>query len=103
MNSATFDLYISNSEDVIILKHLISEAPLQEIENTVVPTLEKLLVDMTIDTKMYAAQQSEIEFIYENVFEKYEVNKNKMKRYAYRRNRENEVENLTNLTLAKIE
>src|SRR5690606_29462709 len=102
-DAETFDLYISNSEDVIILKHLISEAPLQEIEKTVVPTVEKLLVDMTIDTKMYAAQQSEIEFIYENVFEKYEVNKNKMKRYAYRRNRENEVENLTNLTLAKIE
>jgi hypothetical protein len=102
-DAATFDLYINNSEDVIILKHLISEAPLQEIEKIVVPTIEKLLVDMTIDTKMYAAQQSEIEFIYENVFEKYEVNKNKMKRYAYRRNREKEVENLTNLTLAKIE
>lgn len=102
-DAETFDLYISNSEDVIILKHLISEAPLQVIEKTVVPTIEKLLVDMTIDTKMYAAQQNEIEFIYANVFEKYEVNKNKMKRYAYRRNRENEVEKLTNLTLAKIE
>lgn len=102
-DAETFDFYISNSEDVIILKHLISEAPLQEIENIAVPTIEKLLVDMTIDTKVYAAQQSEIKFIYSNVFEKYEVNKNKMKRYAYRRNRENEVENLTNLTLANIE
>ncbi|MBP93062.1 MAG: hypothetical protein CMC55_02965 [Flavobacteriaceae bacterium] len=102
-DAETFDLYVNNSEDVIILKHLISEAPLQEIEKTVVPTMEKLLVDMTIDTKMYGAQQGEIEFIYANAFNKYEVNKNKMKRYAYRRNRENEVENLTNLTLAKIE
>ncbi|WP_120201821.1 DUF6577 family protein [Ichthyenterobacterium magnum] len=98
-----FNLYISNSEDVIILKHLISEAPLQEIDKITVPTLEKLLVDMTIDAKVYAAQQGEINSIYLNVFEKYEVNKNKMKRYAYRRNRENEVGNLTNLTLAKIE
>jgi hypothetical protein len=56
---------------------------------------------MTIDTKVYAAQQSEIEFIYSNAFEKYDVNKSKMKRYAYRRNRENEVVSLTNLTLAK--
>lgn len=102
-DAETFDLYISNSEDVIILKHLITEAPLQEIENITIPTLEKLLVDMIIDIKMYAAQQNEIESIYTNTFEKYEVNKNKMKRYAYRRNRENEVENLTNLTLAKIE
>lgn len=102
-NAETFDLYVNNSEDVIILKHLISEAPLQEIEKIVVPTLEKLLVDMTIDTKIYAAQQGEIKSIYVNVFDKYEVNINKMKRYAYRRNRENEVGNLTNLTLAKIE
>lgn len=102
-DAETFDLYVNNSEDVIILKDLISEAPLSDIENIVVPTLEKLLVDMTIDTKVYAAQQGEINSIYLNVFEKYEVNKNKMKRYAYRRNRENEVENLTNLTLAKIE
>lgn len=101
-DAETFNLYINNSEDVIILKHLISEAPLQEINKITLPTLEKLLVDMTIDTKLYAAQQSEIEFIYTSAFEKYEVNKNKMKRYAYRRNRENEVENLTNLTLAKI-
>ncbi len=102
-DAETFNLYISNSEDVIILKHLISEAPLQEIDKITLPTLEKLLVDMTIDTKVYAAQQGEIEFIYANAFEKYEVNKNKMKRYAYRRNRENEIENLTNLILAKIE
>jgi predicted transcriptional regulator len=100
-DSETFDLYISNSEDVIILKHLISEAPLLETENIAIPALEKLLVDMTIDTKVYAAQQSEIEFIYSNAFEKYDVNKSKMKRYAYRRNRENEVVSLTNLTLAK--
>ena len=102
-DTETFDFYIRNSEGVIILKHLISEAPIQEIDNTLVPTIEKLLVDMTIDTKLYAAQQSEIEFIYANVFKNYEINKNKMKRYAYRRNRENEIEELTSLTLAKIE
>lgn len=76
---------------MIILKHLISEAPLQEIKKITIPTIEKLLVDITIDLKAYAAQQSEIKFIYENAFAKYEINKNKMKRYAYRRNRDNEV------------
>ena len=81
---------------------MISEAPLHENGKITIPTIEKLLVDMTIDVKIYATQQSEIEFIYENAFEKYEINKNKMKRYAYRRNRENEVTNLTDLTLAKI-
>ncbi len=101
-DAETFELYIHNSDDVIILKHLISEAPLQEFENVVIPSLEKLLVDMIIDTKVYAAQQGELDFIYTSAFEKFEVNKGKMKRYAYRRNRENEIENLTNITLAKI-
>ncbi len=101
-DAETFELYIHNSDDVIILKQLISEAPLLEIENIVTPSLEKLLVDMIIDTKVYAAQQGELDFIYTSAFKKFEVNRGKMKRYAYRRNREKEIENLTNLTLAKI-
>jgi len=100
-DAETFELYIHNSDDVIILKQLISEAPLQEFENLVIPSLEKLLVDMIIDTKVYAAQQGELDFIYASAFEKFEVNKGKMKRYAYRRNRENEIEKLINITLAK--
>lgn len=101
-DAETFELYIHNSDDVIIIKQLISEAPLQKVGNIVIPCLEKLLVDMTIDTKVYAAQQGELDFIYTSAFEKFEVNKAKMKRYAYRRNRENEIEKLTNITLAKI-
>ena len=60
----TFNLYVSNSEEVIILKYLISEAPLQEVDKITVPTLEKLLVDMTIDTLLFAAQQFEMAFIF---------------------------------------
>jgi len=55
---------------------------------------------MIADTNLYAAQQGELDFIYGTAFEKFELNQNKMKRYAQRRNRENEVEQLTNLTLA---
>lgn len=99
-DAETFDLYINNSDDVIIIKQLVSEAPLIETKNIVIPSLEKLLVDMIADTNLYAAQQGELDFIYGTAFEKFEVNQNKMKRYAQRRNRENEVEQLTNLTLA---
>lgn len=100
-DSETFQLYISNSPEALIIKQLVSESPLKTINEVETPALEKLLVDMTIDTELYASQQSEINFIYETVFKKYEINKNKMKRYAYRRNREREVEKLINLTLAK--
>jgi hypothetical protein len=99
-DAETFDRYIANSSEVLIIKNLISESPLKMVNKVATPTLEKLLVDMTIDDKLYAAQQSEIRFIYDTSFNKYEVNKNKMKRYANRRNRESEVEKLTNITLA---
>tara|TARA_B100000929_G_scaffold286985_1_gene272951 strand:+ start:838 stop:1566 length:729 start_codon:yes stop_codon:yes gene_type:complete len=101
-DSETFDRYISNNSEVLIVKNLISESPLKKVNQIVTPTLEKLLVDMTIDTNLYAAQQSEIRFIYDSIFNKYEINKNKMKRYAYRRNRELEVEKLINITLANL-
>tara|TARA_R110000744_G_scaffold23_2_gene95 strand:+ start:570 stop:1298 length:729 start_codon:yes stop_codon:yes gene_type:complete len=100
-DAETFDLYIHNSDDVIILKQLVSEAPMVEIENVVTPSLEKLLVDMIIDTELYAAQQGELNFIYQSAFDKFGINQGKMKRYAHRRNREKEVEQRTNLTLAK--
>ena len=101
-NNETFELYIHNSNDVIIIKQLKSEAPLQEIGSVVVPCLEKLLVDMIIDTKVYAAQQGELDFIYFSAFKKFEINRSKMKRYALRRNKEKEIGNLINMTLANI-
>lgn len=101
-DAETFELYIHNSDDVIILKQLVSEAPLIETENIVIPSLEKLLVDMITDTNLYATQQGELDFIYQSAFAKFEINKGKMKRYAHRRNREKEVEYWTNLTLANI-
>ncbi|MCM4157606.1 DUF6577 family protein [Gramella sp. AN32] len=99
-DAETFELYIHNSDNVIIIKQLVSEAPLLETENVVIPSLEKLLVDMIVDTNLYAAQQGELDFIYQSAFDKFEVNQGKMKRYAQRRNREKEVEQRTNLTLA---
>lgn len=98
--ATTFELYIHNTDDVIIIKQLISEAPLIKTENIAIPSLEKLLVDMIADTNIYAAQQGELDFIYLSAFDKFEVNKSKMKRYALRRNKAKEVEQITNLTLA---
>lgn len=101
-NAETFELYIHNSDNVIILKQLVSEAPLIETENIVIPSLEKLLVDMITDTNLYAAQQGELNFIYRSAFNKFEINQGKMKRYAHRRNREKEIKYRTNLALANI-
>ncbi|MGV8946144.1 MAG: DUF6577 family protein [Lutibacter sp.] len=97
-----FERYINNVEEAVIIKYLVTEAPLTNAENVVIPTLEKLLVDMLIDVDVFSAQQGEIEFIYSTAFNKFQINRNKMKRYALRRNRESKVEELINLTLAQI-
>ena len=66
-----------------------------------VPTLEKILVDIIADEKLFSAQQGELEFIYKRAFDKYNINESKMKRYASRRNRETEIKNQTNIITAK--
>src|SRR5690606_29179823 len=95
-----FDRYIHHQDDVFIVKNMVSEAPLLEKEKIVVPALEKLLVDMLIDTELFSAQQNEKEFIMRTVLEKYTLNELKMRRYAVRRNREPEINELLNICLA---
>jgi 3-deoxy-D-manno-octulosonic acid (KDO) 8-phosphate synthase len=66
-----------------------------------VPTLEKILVDIIADDALFSAQQGELEFIFKSAFDKYNINKSKMKRYASRRNREAEIKNQTHTITAK--
>jgi DNA-binding PadR family transcriptional regulator len=94
--------YIStNTEEVTIIKNLVTEAPTTKNNKIEIPTLEKVLVDILIDRELFAAQQGELDFIFKSAFDKYDINKAKMKRYAIRRNKESELERMINITLAK--
>lgn len=93
-----FDRYIRNHDEVLIVKNVVSESPLLEKEKIVIPTLEKLLVDMLIDTALFSAQQNEKEFIMQSAMEKVTLNELKMRRYAIRRNREKEINELLNIS-----
>ncbi len=97
-----FERYIHNVDEIIIVKPLVSEAPLDKVDKIAIPTLEKLLVDMLIDVDVFASQQGEIEYIYSTAFSRFQINKNRMKRYAIRRNREKKIEELINIIMAKI-
>lgn len=96
-----FDRYIHNQSEALIVKNMVSESPLVEKDKINIPALEKLLVDMLIDTTLFSAQQNEKESIMRSVVQKYTLNKLKMRRYAVRRNREREVDELLNISLAK--
>lgn len=73
---------------------MVSETPLIKEQKIMIPSLEKLLVGMLIDTALFSAQQSEKEFIMRSVVEKYTLNELKMRRYAIWRNREKEIDAL---------
>ena len=90
-----FEQYISANE-AIIIRSLISESPLQLIESINTPTIEKVLVDIVADVEFSFLQGSEINYVYTTIFEKHNVNKNKLLRYAARRGRKNEVKKLIN-------
>lgn len=96
-----FDRYISALDNVVIVKNLNSEAPTLKLNELTIPTLEKILVDILIDDNLFAAQQGELDFIFKSAFDKYAINESKMKRYAARRNRETQLENRMNISLAK--
>ncbi|WP_100612946.1 DUF6577 family protein [Confluentibacter lentus] len=101
-NEEILERYIStNTEEVTIIKNLVTEAPTIKNNKIEIPTLEKLLVDIIIDKELFAAQQGELDVIFKSAFDKYDINKAKMKRYAIRRNKESELERMINLSLAK--
>jgi len=97
-NKEEFYRYITGKE-AIIIRGLISESPLQTIENVLVPTLEKVLVDIAGDMEFDFLQGAEITYFYRNVLERHEINKRKLLRYASRRGRREEVEQLYNNAL----
>lgn len=78
--------YALNKPNVIIVVPLISEAPTQQVQQVNTITLEKLIVDIFSEPELFPAQQgSELSFIYNNIFSKYTINKNRLIRYADRR------------------
>lgn len=90
---ADLERYINNT-DAIIIRPLISESPLQMVDGINTPAIEKMLVDMIGDVEFYFLQGAEINDVYTTIFERHNVNKNKLLRYAARRGRKKEVTQL---------
>ena len=77
---------------------MISESPLAETNDIIIAALEKILVDLVSNELLYAAQQEERTTIFVNAFSKYFVNMSKLRRYARRRNRMEQIEELIKIT-----
>lgn len=90
------DFYIPESNQPIIIKKLLSRAPLSKRTekrtqfNT--PALEKILVDLYAEERLfYYLQGSELVHIYENAISNYAINFTKLFSYAKRREREKHI------------
>lgn len=92
--------YTPNNKQIIIIKPLISEAPLSIVKGITTASIEKILVDIFCDSITFSAQQgSEMRTIFETAFTKYTVNQSKIIRYANRRRKkENFIEFINTIT-----
>lgn len=84
---------IDLSKDVIIVKPLISESPLIEMEGIPTPRIEKILVDILCDDDLDYLQGSEWHYVLEHVITTYSVNHSTLMRYASRRNAKDRIQN----------
>ena len=82
--------------DSIVVRQLIGQSPLTEINGCSVPRIEKILVDALGDNELFFTSGSEIYNIYEYACERNNVNMSKLLRYASRRNRKDKVEHIIN-------
>ena len=108
LKDRNYSVYMEPSEELIrrymidekepwIVKSLVSEAPIQQVNAIPTVTIEKLLVDIFCDPVIFNAQQgSEMNQIFHEVFEKYTVSESKMLRYASRRRKKKELDNYLN-------
>jgi hypothetical protein len=85
-DNKTLSLYASDYQLSYLVTHLVTEAPLQEINTIPTVTIEKMLVDIFCDQDIFIAQQGEeMSVIFREAFSKYTINSSKLLRYSGRR------------------
>ncbi len=77
--------YVKLQEKCFIVKALVTESPLVKVDGIYAPTLEKLLVDIQKDDDFDYMQGTEMKYIYQTATDQYDINIQKMLRYARRR------------------
>ncbi|MCL1942325.1 MAG: hypothetical protein FWF54_02065 [Candidatus Azobacteroides sp.] len=85
---------LSEFNNYIIVRPLITEAPIQKTGKIHTATLEKMLVDLAVDKEFMPFQGSEIYAIFESAMEQYTINQNTLLRYAARKNKKEEIKKI---------
>lgn len=84
--------YVNEIQNAVILQSLVSKAPLQKVKKISTITLEKLLVDLYSDKKLFTAHQgTELVYIFNNAYHRYSIDFTKLFSYAQRRRKETDL------------
>ncbi len=84
--------YIYETNYPIILQSLISKSPIQSTNNFTSITIEKLLVDLYCDKKLFSAYQGrELAHIIDNSYRRYAIDFTKLISYARRRKKDSDI------------
>lgn len=84
--------YILPEKQSIIVRHLISEAPLQTCENIPTVTIEKMLVDLFTDNEFEYLEGTELVSVFRNARDRFPINQSKLLRYAGRKGQRQELQ-----------
>jgi hypothetical protein len=84
--------YVYEVENAIVLLSLVSKSPTQKVKNVATTTLEKLIVDLYCDKKLFAPfQGGELVHIINNAYNKYAIDFTKLINYSRRRRKETDM------------
>ncbi len=86
--------HIQSLDSALLVKPLVSEAPIQEVRGVPTVSIEKLLVDAYSDVEFEYVHGQETIHIFEYAFNSYSINHAKLLRYADRKKKKQEVEEL---------
>ena len=89
-------LMMDDLHDFILVKPLITEAPVHDSGGVMMPDLEKILVDRQADKEYTSLDDDDIQKEYQRAFEIYPVNTSRLLRYAARKGKKEETENRVN-------
>jgi hypothetical protein len=86
-NRDMMERYILPLPESILVSRLVTQSPKKKLRGAIFPRLEKILVDIFVDSdKFFAFQGEELVHIFENVFNAHWINEKTLFRYAGRRN-----------------
>ena len=84
-------LMMEDLHDFILVKPLISEAPIHNEDGIPVPELEKTLVDYDADKEYASLGEADVQKEFQQAFEIYPINTSRLLRYAGRKGKKEEI------------